>query len=384
MKAPKVVVTLALVAVAATAPYASAEDGPDASSHHTTTPPTPAPWTVVASGLHNPRHLTFNDERLFVVEAGTGGSGPCLPDPEDPNAQVCFGTSGSLSQVRWGRVKRVVTGLPSTASPDGSRAVGASDVQFLWGDRFAMTIGLGADPAVRSSLPRTAVPMASVVTGSLRNRRWTPALRTLADLGAFEATANPDGGLPDSNPTGLALTPYGVVVTDSGANALVRASWWGDVSTVAVFGSPGTFPSPFPPPGTMVPAQSVPTSVVQGPDGAWYVSELTGFPFKVGASRIIRVDRWGNQQVWATGLTNVTDLAWSRGKLYAVQIADTGLLTPGMPSGSLVQVSRGAAPRTVVDNLPAPYSVAFQGSRAYLTTCAVCPADGAVVTARIR
>ncbi len=36
------------------------------------------------------------------------------------------------------------------------------------------------------------------------------------------------------------------------------------------------------PPGTKIPMQAVPNSVVQGPDGAWYVGQLTGFPFPVG------------------------------------------------------------------------------------------------------
>jgi hypothetical protein len=41
-------------------------------------------------------------------------------------------------------------------------------------------------------------------------------------------------------------------------------------------------------PGT-VPQQSVPTSVALGPDGAWYVGELSGFPFTPGTARIWRI-----------------------------------------------------------------------------------------------
>jgi hypothetical protein len=41
--------------------------------------------------------------------------------------------------------------------------------------------------------------------------------------------------------------------------------------------------------GTRVPAEAVPTAVAVGPDGAYYVSELTGFPFSKGAARIWRV-----------------------------------------------------------------------------------------------
>jgi len=46
--------------------------------------------------------------------------------------------------------------------------------------------------------------------------------------------------------------------------------------------------------------------------------------------------------VYASGLTNVTDLTWSHGRLYAVQIADGGLLAAnGLPMGSLHRVHRG-------------------------------------------
>ena len=78
-----------------------------------------------------------------------------------------------------------------------------------------------------------------------------------------------------------------------------------------------------------------------GPGGALFVSELTGFPFPQGAARIFRVVPGHAPTVWATGLTNVTDLTWYRGSLYAVQLANTGLLTPGLPVGSLVKVHRG-------------------------------------------
>jgi hypothetical protein len=36
-------------------------------------------------------------------------------------------------------------------------------------------------------------------------------------------------------------------------------------------------------------AKTVPNSVAQGPDGAYYVGELTGVPFEAGAARVYRV-----------------------------------------------------------------------------------------------
>lgn len=340
-----------------------------------------APWTEVASGLDNPRQLSFDNGTLYVAEAGTGGAGPCF---EGPEGDACFGTTGAITKVtRYGQ-RRVVSGLPSLAAPDGSGAIGPGDVAVSHG-RWSATLGLGADPAVRSTLP-SQLP-GTLVTGRLGRHAW----RVVADLAAREAVVDPDGAGPDSNPTGMALVKsrhrwHGhhrggprFAVTDSGANALIMVSPSGRTRTLAVFDSPGTAPLPFPP-FDEVPMQSVPTSVVRGPDGAWYISELTGFPFAPGAARIHRVTADGRTSVWATGLTNVTDLAWRHGRLYAVQLSDAGLANEeGLPMGSLVRVVPGGSPETVADALPAPYGVAMAGHSAYVTTCAVCPDGGSVV-----
>jgi hypothetical protein len=141
---------------------------------------------------------------------------------------------------------------------------------------------------------------------------------------------------------------------------------------------------PFPPEagGGQGPMQAVPTAVDWGPDGALYVSQLTGFPFPVGAANIWRVEPGHAPTVWATGLTNVTDLAWHHGQLYVVQIADGGLAAAtGLPMGSLRRVHAGdnSTPDVVMSGLPAPYGVALRSHTAYVTTCSVCPGQGSVV-----
>ncbi|WP_235737589.1 ScyD/ScyE family protein [Nocardioides alcanivorans] len=364
-------------------------------------------WTEVASGLDNPRLLSFDGTKLYVAESGTGGAGPCF---EGPEGEACFGTTGAITEISHRGQRRVVTGLPSLAGPDGSSAGGPADVLVQHG-RWTITVGLGADPAVRATLPSQL--FGTLLTGQLGRK----GNRVIADLAAHEAATDPDGVGPDSNPTGLALSPghawhkrgkhghkhgklgkharkhhskhgrhhrrASIVTTDSGGNSLLAVSQSGRVRTLAVFDSPGTAPMPFPP-FDEVPMQSVPTSVVRGPDGAWYVSELTGFPFAPGTSRIHRVTADGRSKVWATGLTNVTDLAWHRGVLYAVQLSDAGLLNEeGLPMGSLVRVAPRGAHRTVVGNLPAPYGVAMSGRSAYLTTCSVCAGGGAVVKVQL-
>jgi glucose/arabinose dehydrogenase len=134
----------------------------------------------------------------------------------------------------------------------------------------------------------------------------------------------------------------------------------GEISTVAVF--PDRLVTP--PPGMDLPdpfpMQAVPTNVVPGPDGALYVSQLTGFPFIPGAARIYRVERGSAPEIYADGLTNVTDLAFDRhGNLYVVEIAANGLAS-GDPTGALIKIRPDGSRETVLsEGLVNPYGVAI-------------------------
>ena len=115
--------------------------------------------------------------------------------------------------------------------------------------------------------------------------------------------------------------------------------------------------------------QAVPTNVVVGPDGALYVSQLTGFPFPPGAANIYRVERGSAPEVYAGSLTNVTDLAFDRhGNLYVVEIAANGLgwVTP---AGALIKIRADGSRETVAsEGLVNPYGVAIgRGGAIYVS-----------------
>ena len=95
--------------------------------------------------------------------------------------------------------------------------------------------------------------------------------KALTDIAGYEVSANPDGAQIDSNPYGLLALPGHQLVADAGGNSLLDVAANGDVSTIATF--PRWPRQPF---GLR---DAVPTDVVAGPDGAYYVSTLTGFPF---------------------------------------------------------------------------------------------------------
>ena len=194
---------------------------------------------------------------------------------------------------------------------------------------------------------RSRVPLIPELAGfaALVHLAASGEWRFVADIGAYEAANNPDGrltdtGLPhlDTNPYGLVEFPGGHLMTDAGANALLRVRASGDTSLVAVFQSRGsTPPRPSFAPPRVQPcrrravadppiADAVPTSVVLGPDGAYYVSELTGVPFVDTRANIYRVvpadepQMFFMQDACLTGFKMILDMAFDdEGNLYVLQ-----------------------------------------------------------------
>ena len=299
---------------------------------------------VVASGLANPRHLGFGpDGKLYIGEAGSGGDGECVSGPE---GEVCFGHSGAVTQVTLDASgaavsqTRVVSDVVSLGVPDtGNNATGPHDVAFSGsGDMYALT-GLGANPVSRTmewSFGGEGIHFGQLISATL-DGQWG----NVVDVAGHEAAENPDGALVDSNPFDL-LHVGGdrFMVADAGANALLGVNVNGSISTTAVF--PARMVE-FPPnSGSMIPMQSVPTDVEMGPDGAYYVSELTGFPFPPGGARIYRVEANGapvTPTVYLEGFTNVLDMAFAAdGSLYVLEMFTNGILS-GDPTGRIVRVN---------------------------------------------
>lgn len=367
--------SLALLATLLAGAPASAGDGRQGREPAGTT-------SVVATGLNSPRQLSFAPGgSLYVAEAGTGGPAGenCVPMPAFQNEDGCLGFTGSVARVSdKGTVKRVVRGLPSVAGPGES--VGPFDVAFTGRNQFAVSIGLGGSPSLRAQFGDDGRLLGTIATGDLRYERR--GVRLAFDAAQYEAENDWDGGANgdvDSNPTGLAVSGSGWVYTDAGGNQLVSTRRGG--STLATLDPvPTTQPGPVP---VGFAADAVPTDVVKGPDGAWYVSQLVGFPFEKGSSTIWKVRPGRDPVAYATGLTNVTALAFSGKTLYAVELSTNGLLSG--PVGALRKITPGASEHAVVaGGLNQPYGLAIRGKYAYVTLGAINPIEGGGSVVKVR
>jgi hypothetical protein len=289
-------------------------------------------WTVVASGLDNPRSIDIaKNGDMWIAESGRGGDGPCVESEGDPmGPQSCFGLTGAFTLVRDGVQKQVVTGLPSFATEGtGDDAEGPTDI-VSDGRRLIGLIGGGHSPLARSEDPRAAL-----FGWVVKVNPWKGTVWPFADIVQNEEDTNPDLGDVDSNAFDLALRHGGYLVADAGGNAVLGIKHRKHISTVAVFPDVDTAA----PDGSIVPMQAVPTSIaLRRGDKNIYVGQLTGFPFPPGGASVFRVAPDGTVDAFATGFTNIVEIAWGgNGSLYVLEISALGLLS-GKPEGALIRV----------------------------------------------
>jgi hypothetical protein len=317
---------------------------------------------VIASGLDNPRHVAVAPGGdVYVAESGRGGdpatATSCFDSAEGPS---CTGATGAVTRIsRDGGQERIVTGLASFAPATGANAIGPHGVFATRHGKLLVTNGgptapTRGDPPVPVLRDPTLVDEdpVSALYGTLLKVRKDGEHKQVADIWRFEHDHNPDAiegnPLVDSNPVDVLADDGSYVVADAGGNTILRASRDGRIEVVALFPNVDT-PSPM----GIIPMNAVPTGVVKGPDGAYYVSQLTGFPFPVGGAKVFRVDpETGEHTTYADGFTNGMDLAFAPdGTLYLLEIDRDSLLAPGLEGGLWAVPPGGGTPAWV--ELPA-------------------------------
>jgi hypothetical protein len=318
--------------------------------------PAAAVGVPVMTGLHNPRGLAFDHRgTLYVAEAGQGGTAPCAVFSD--GMTKCFGPTGRISRLKNGVQSVVADGLPSNAPTGGNGATGPHNIA-VEGNHVFVTDGLGANPLLPEIQPFRALGQGTLIKVH-PNSHWD----VVTDIAAFEGARNPVGP-PDSNPYGLTGTGGHRVLTDAGGNDLLEVHG-NHVKLLA------TFPSR-PERNT----DSVPTTVTRGSDGNYYVGELSGGPFNVGASNVYRVSG-GQATVYCSGFSFIISMAWGPdGHLYVLQYASTpGLQGPGV----LYRIDSGCVKTPVITDLFTPGGLAFGPDGAAFITQGSILASGGMV-----
>lgn len=359
----------------------------------------------VATGLDNPRGIAIgSDGAIYVAESGRGGDELVSAVIEGEPAFACVGNTGGVTRIDRKGEKRVAD-LPSLAEafdPDGPggddpscdvpgtigfAATGPTGIDLTGKGTLSVALGLGGDLEVQDEVGEAF--------GSLHQVLPNGKVKMLANITAHEEADDPDGEGPDSNPYGVAFLDDGSrLVADAGANALFQVWQDGTVETVAVFPrlAPAPFvppsctiPFPLPPAGTPIPAQAVTTSVAVGPDGAWYVGLLTGFPFTRNTADVYRVDPTTHAVTNYTGgidLSYITGIDFGPdGSLYVVEFTQASLLDAefcnDQSPGAVWKVSGGTKTKLADAPLPSDVAVARDGS-VYVTVLSILPGAGEV------
>ncbi|OQR64565.1 hypothetical protein B6E66_08140 [Streptomyces maremycinicus] len=323
----------------------------------TTVVPTPV---VVASALHNPRAVRIqSDGSILVTEAGSGPTVPCTT----PGAQ-CLGFNGSIYRVKGSVQGRVVTGLPSVqiVRADGSSVIGgAIEAEAAPGGTYRVISGLSGTPTTRAALGAGSGPLGtlSIAQGQV-----------LGDLAAHEVANDPDSVLGNnevfSNPWNFARDGGDFLVTDAGANDLIRVHPDGTTTTEAVFPN-NVVPAAASEGAAVAPAgqaEAVPTGIVRGWDGAFYIADMSGI--RTGLSRIWRYVPGGQPTVFASGLTGLIDLAVAPGGDLIALSYTGGATSSGLLPGALTRIHKKTGAATVIDtggslNTPTGVAVGSQG-----------------------
>jgi len=278
---------------------------------------------------------------------------------------------------------------------------GVDDVAVRSGGGLWATTGAGEDPEED--------------TGQGVWRISGSSATLVANLFEYEEKVNPHPATVDSNPFDVADAGGGkALVADAGGNSLLLVSDNNSpnsdvasrvkliatlpdelVSTAnakSIFGCPAGPPDicDLPP---MIPAQAVATSVAVGPDGAYYVGELKGFPAPTGESRVWRIEpdsrnvHCGESKkctVVLDGFTSIIDLAFGPdGRLNVAQIDDASWLAMEIGAGVGGSVHacnlQTKSCTSLVDGVPILTSIAYRGSALWGSILALVPGAADVV-----
>ena len=332
---------LALVFALATPLYVSAQDAtPDV---QTSPVAVPTGVTVVASGLSNPRGLSWDaDGTLYLAEAGIGGDNVQV---EADGFTALGGDTSSVISIADGCATTVAEGIPSVLWKEAGWIWGAMDVEFLNGSLYVLVSGSGASWGTPDA-----------VTGIFKVND-DGSLTLADDLGNWLADNPPKFAAPDyagRDGSELDMEPYGdaflISVADGGH--IIKAVPGGEISLLA----------------DLSVGHMVPTGVAVDTDMNAYVGFETTPPYTKGMSKVVKITPDGTVSDAWTGLTAVTDVEMGPdGVLYAAEMSvNNSDQEPFLSSdsGQIVRQTGPASSEVIVTDAPPPVGIGFDSDGA--------------------
>ena len=327
--------------------------------------------TILASGLNDPRGLTFGpDGTLYIAEAGTGGTtstaGTCT-QVIPPIGPYKGGPSARISKLTpSGKLTVLATGLPSLVDAQGD-LIGVADVAFLDNKLYALISGGGCSHG-NPTLPN------GIVKVSLVDGKWN----YITNLSLFymqHPAAYPD--VADFEPDGV---PYSMIAHDgrlftveSNHGTITATTPDGDTKEVIDFSYHF--------------GHVVPTSIAVN-ENTFYVGNLGQFPIASQWERVTTLS-WdigfhdptpglGNRPESLNqlrvagsraGFTTIVALKLGPdGLLYALELSDTPGGFPNPGDGKVLRINADGSIQTVVTGLTLPGSMTFGPDNALYIT----------------
>ncbi len=349
----KLIATLALLAAAAFAilPIARADQAdPPSRTLSGTHADLSSNVTVFATGLNNPRGLTFgSDGSLYVAEGGTGGTTSttaqqCDQAPVPVGPYLGSKTGSRISKISpTGQRSTFADNLPSsqTSAQLGSFVSGVADVTFISNTLYAILAGAGCSHGV-PDVPNSVLKVNADGTTT-----------QVADLSAFikknpAMNPEPDDFEPDGTWYSLKAMGTDLYALEPNHGELDKIASNGTVTRVVdISANQGHI---------------VPTALAIGSDGNFYVGNLFTFP-ALTSSKIYKITPAGQITVVAQDLTAILGVAFDKsGVLYILQ-ASGPTNSPDAPvvpgTGTVVRMTASRKIETVATGLTFPTGMTF-------------------------
>lgn len=302
--------------------------------------------TVFASGLNDPRGLTFGPNgTLYVAEGGLGGShstvGKCKQVPV-PVGPYTGGYTARISEISSSGTRTTVAhDLPSdqTSAATGSLISGVADVAFIGNTMFALLAGAGCSHGV----PKTPNGIVRINP----NGTWN----MVANLSAFLKThpvAHPNADDFEPDGTWYSMVAVGglLYAVEPNHGELDQINpWTGAIQRVKDISE--------------AEGHVVPTAVAYR-NGAFYVGNLNTFPVVAGSSHVFRIIPGHGISTFLSGLTTVVGVAFDQqGRMYVLEMSTVSGSGPTAGTGAVVRINANGTRTTVVSGLTFPTAMAF-------------------------